>query len=338
MDRFKTMESFIRVARAGSFTTAAGQMGMSRAMISRHIQELETRLGARLLNRTTRFVKLTDIGTAYFEFCRELLGEIDARERSIVKSQSQIQGSLKVSASKGFGSLCIADAVAQFSLEHEQIVVTLLIADFSPRAYAFVEQGLHVAIRLSPHRDSAIAARKIGTFNYVVCASPSYLSRHGEPKVPADLSAHKCLMHSSLRGGVWPLKGPSGLESIQIDGYFSSNLSVVLRKAALRGLGIAMLPLYCAANDLKAGTLVHILEKYKVPERPVYALFPHAKLMPAATRAFIEFLVSWFKGGSSPLKVTGDEVLGARSLGEDEGVPGNGSRESSSTRSHSRSH
>jgi len=192
MDRFKTMESFIRVARAGSFTTAADQMRMSRA-ISRRIQELETRLGARLLNRTTRFVKLTDIGTAYFEFCQELLGGIDERERSIVRPQSQLQGSLKISASKGFGSLCIADAVAQFSLEHEEIVVTLLVVDFSPRAYDFVEQGLHVAIRLSPNRDSAIAARKIGTFNYVVCASPNYLSRHGQLRVPADLRKHRCL-------------------------------------------------------------------------------------------------------------------------------------------------
>jgi DNA-binding transcriptional LysR family regulator len=308
MDRFKTMESFIRVARAGSFTTAAQQMGMSRAMISRHIQELEGRLGARLLNRTTRFVKLTDIGAAYFEFCQELLGEIDERERSIIRPQSQLQGSLKISASRGFGTLCITDAVAQFSLEHEQIVVTLLVGDFSPRAYDFVEQGLHVAIRLSPNRDSAIAARKIGTLNYVVCASPTYLSRHGQPKVPADLSKHKCLHHSSLRGRLWPLKGPRGLESIQIDGYFSSNLSLVLRKAALAGLGIAMLPMYCAMNDLKAGSLVRLLEKYEVPERPVYALFPHSKLIPATTRAFIEFLVGWFKDPASPLSMTAGKL------------------------------
>lgn len=324
MDRFRTMETFVRVARAGSFTTAADQMRMSRAMISRHVQELEARLGARLLNRTTRFVRLTDIGTAYFEFCQELLGEIDARERSIIRSQSQLQGSLKVSASKGFGSLCIADAVAQFSLEHEQIIVTLIVADSSPRAYDFVEQGLHVDIRLSPHRDSALVARRLGTFNFVVCASPSYLSRHGQPRVPADLSKHKCLQHSSLRGRMWPLKGPRGLESIQIDGCFSSNLSVALRKAALRGLGIAMLPLYCATNDLKAGTLVQILEKYKVPERPVYALFPHSKLMPATTRAFIEFLVGWFKGAESPLRTTSDEVLSSPSFGEAEGVLRNG--------------
>jgi len=308
MDRFKTMESFIRVARAGSFTTAAQQMGMSRAMISRHIQELERRLGARLLNRTTRFVKLTDIGAAYFEFCQELLGEIDERERSIIRPQSQLQGSLKISASRGFGTLCITDAVAQFSLEHEQIVVTLLVGDFSPRAYDFVEQGLHVAIRLSPNRDSAIAARKIGTLNYVVCASPAYLSQHGQPKVPADLSKHKCLHHSSLRGRLWPLKGPKGLESIQIDGYFSSNLSLVLRKAALAGLGIAMLPMYCATNDLKAGSLVRLLERYEVPERPVYALFPHSKLIPATTRAFIEFLVGWFKDPASPLSMTAGKL------------------------------
>jgi hypothetical protein len=126
------------------------------------------------------------------------------------------------------------------------------------------------------------------------------------------------------------------LESIQIDGCFSSNLSVVLRKVALRGLGIAMLPLYCAANDLKAGTLVQILEKYKVPERPVYALFPYSKLMPATTRAFIEFLVSWFKGGSSPLRVTPDELSGARSLGEVERLPDSGFTQSFSPRAHSR--
>ncbi len=335
MDRFKTMESFIRVARAGSFTTAADQMRMSRA-ISRRIQELETRLGARLLNRTTRFVKLTDIGTAYFEFCQELLGGIDERERSIVRPQSQLQGSLKISASKGFGSLCIADAVAQFSLEHEEIVVTLLVADFSPRAYDFVEQGLHVAIRLSPNRDSAIAARKIGTFNYVVCASPNYLSRHGQLRVPADLRKHRCLLHSSMRGGMWPLKGPSGLESIHIDGYFSSNLSLVLRKAALRGLGIAMIPMYCAADDLKAGMLVQILDKYQVPERPVFALFPHSKLMPATTRAFIEFLVSWFKCATSPLRATTDEVLSSPSFGEVEHALHNGFAKPSPPRAHSK--
>jgi DNA-binding transcriptional LysR family regulator len=143
-------------------------------------------------------------------------------------------------------------------------------------------------------------------------------------------------MHSSLRAGIWPLKGPRGLESVQIDGCFSSNLSIVLRKAALRGLGIAMLPLYCAASDLKAGALVQIMEKYKVPERPVYALFPHSKLMPATTRAFIEFLVNWFKGGSSPLKVTPDELLGARSLGEVEHLPGGGLAQSFLPRAHAR--
>lgn len=207
---------------------------------------------------------------------------------------------MKVSASKGFGSLCIADAVAQFSLEHEEIVVTLLVADFSPRAYDFVEQGLHVAIRLSPNRDSAIAARKIGTFNYVVCASPNYLSRHGQPRVPADLRKHRCLLHSSMRGGMWPLKGPSGLESIHIDGYFSSNLSLVLRKAALRGLGIAMIPMYCAADDLKAGTLVQVLEKYQVPERPVFALFRHSKLHAGHDSCFYRIPCQLVQGRHQP--------------------------------------
>jgi DNA-binding transcriptional LysR family regulator len=316
VDRFKTMGSFIRVARTGSFAAAADQLGMSRAMISRHVQDLEDHLGARLFNRTTRFVKLTDAGSDYLEFCQELLGEIEARERSIIRSQSQLRGSLKVSATKGFGSLCIADAVAQFSLDHEQIVVTLLVADFSPRAYDFVERGLHVAIRLSPHRDSAIAARKIGMLSYVVCASPDYLSRHPEPRVPADLNKHKCLLHSSLRGRLWPLKGPNGMESVRIAGHFSSNLSLVLRKAALKGLGIAMLPLYCAADDLKTGALAPLLGKYTVPKRPVYALFPHSKLMPATTRAFIEFLVNWFQGVGSPLRVTADEPSSAPSPGE----------------------
>jgi DNA-binding transcriptional LysR family regulator len=297
MDRFKAIESFTHVVKTGSFSKAAGVLGLSRAMVSRHVQDLERRLQARLLNRTTRSIKLTEIGATYLDFCQRLLTEMEVHERSITHLRSELVGSVKIAAAKSFGSLHVSEAVTEFSLKYPQVTTTLILDDYSIRAYDFVERGLDLAIRIPPVGHSAIIARKLGTLRWGICAAPSYLDKYGEPKTPRDLTNHKCLARLSVEphDRLWRLKGAKGLESIKVDGPFFSNSALVLRHAVLAGIGIGLLPWYCIAQDLNAGRLVQLLAEYKIPERPLCVLYPHARLMAPAVRGFVEFLTEWFK-------------------------------------------
>lgn len=303
MDRFKTMDSFVRVATAGSFSAAAKQLGMSRALVSLHVTDLEKRLGVRLLNRTTRSLTLTTAGSNYLEFCRDLLAGISEKESSIAQLQKQPRGSLKVTAPKSFGTLYLSDAVVSFSARYPSIEVSLILEDYSFRAYDFVDQGLDVAVRLGDLPDSTLIARKIATLQWVVCASPKYLARHGAPKIPADLGKHPCLAHVNLdpNDRAWRLHDAAHLITVKISGAFSSNSALVLRKAALAGLGIGYLPLYCIEDDLKHGTLRRLLPRYSPPQRPIYVVYPPAAQVPERVRTFIDFLADWF-GNSTAAK------------------------------------
>ena len=175
MDRFKTIDSFVRVATAGSFSSAAKQLGMSRALVSLHVTDLEKRLGVRLLNRTTRSLTLTEVGASYLEYCQRMLAEMNEQESSITQLQKEPRGSLKVAAPKSFGTLYLSDAVVSFSARYPNIQLSLILEDYSFRAYDFVEQGLDVAVRLGDLPDSTLVARKIATLQWIVCASPKYL-------------------------------------------------------------------------------------------------------------------------------------------------------------------
>lgn len=297
VDRFRTMDSFVRVVRLGSFTAAAKQLGISRALVSRYIADLEGRLGVRLLNRTTRHLTTTEMGATYFDFCQRALKEIDEQEFSLARLQTEPRGSLKVAAPKSFGSLNLGDAVIHFATQQPDIHVSLVLDDFSFRSYDFVENGLDVAIRLTELRDSSLIARKIATLKRVLCASSAYLALHGEPKRPADLTRHHCLAHVNLDPNekIWRFQGPKGLIAVKIAGSFSSNSALVLRKAALAGVGVTCLPLYCVAGDLKSGALRKLLPDYPLPRRPIYVVYPPGSTVPEKIHCFVDFLNEWFK-------------------------------------------
>ena len=297
MDRFKLMDTFVRVVRLGSFTATAAEIGISRAMVSRHVQELEEHLGVRLFNRSTRQVVLTDAGAGYHDFCRSILTEITEREQGLAGAQGEVRGPLKVVAPKSFGSLHLSDAVVVFARENPGLQLTLILDDFSFRAYDFVESGLDVAIRLSNLHDASVMSRKLTTLRWVLCASPDYLERNGTPSRPADLSRHACLVHVNLdlNDRIWRFKGPNGPVGVKVEGAFLSNSALVLRKAAIDGLGVALLPLYAAAEDITAGRLVELMPLYALTAKPLFALFPHARLLPTKTRLFLDFLSSWFE-------------------------------------------
>lgn len=298
MDRFRTMQTFVRVARGGSFTTAASQLGLSRALVSRHISDLEARLGVRLLNRSTRTLSLTEEGLAYVEFCERVLEEIEANERSVARAGAVPIGTLNVTAPKSFGSLHLADAIIAFATSEPRIRVSLTLDDFTFRPHDFVEGGQDVAIRTSDIRNSSVIAKRIGTVKAVLCASPDYLERHGHPREPGELARHACLVHLNLATDDrhWRLKGPRGVISVKAEGPFLSNSALVLRRAALAGHGIALLPQYCIAHDLDCGALVPVLPQYKAPERPIVVLHPQATLVPKKVRLFVDFMAQWFAG------------------------------------------
>ena len=290
------MESFVRVVRSGSFTIAASQLGLSRALVSRHIGSLEAHLGVRLLNRSTRSLNLTEEGRVYLEFCEQILREIESSERAIVRTRTEPVGTLKLSAPKTFGAVYLADAIIAFAKVQPRLRVSLILEDVSfRRSYDFAERGLDLALRISSLRNSSVIERPIAALDWVVCATPDYLARAGRPAIPADLADHACLVHVNVAANdlIWRFEGPKGRASVKVSGAFFSNSAMALHKAVLADLGTALLPRYCVAGDLAAGVLVALLPRYKVAPRPLLAVYPRASAIPQKVQVFVEFLRNW---------------------------------------------
>lgn len=296
MDRFRTMESFVRVVRSGSFTTAASQLGLSRALVSRHVSELETRLGVRLLNRSTRSLSLTDEGTSYLEFCERVFRDIESNERAMVRTRLEPAGTLKVLAPKSFGTAHLSDAVIAFAKTQPRLRVSLLLENTPYRGtYDFSERGLDVVLCFSTMRGSSLVEQEIATLGWMACASPAYLARAGEPQTPADLSEHACLVHvdTAPNDSIWRFEGPKGPVPVKVRGAFFSNSAAALSKAATAGLGITVIPGYAVRDHIADGTLVTILPRYRVAPRPLLAVYPRNASVPRKLQAFVEFLKAW---------------------------------------------
>jgi len=296
MDRFRTMESFVRVVRSGSFTTAASQLGLSRALVSRHVSELETRLGVRLLNRSTRSLSLTDEGTSYLEFCERVFRDIESNERAMVRTRLEPAGTLKVLAPKSFGTAHLSDAVIAFAKTQPRLRVSLLLENTPYRGtYDFSERGLDVVLCFSTMRGSSLVEQEIATLGWMACASPAYLARAGEPQTPADLSEHACLVHvdTAPNDSIWRFEGPKGPVPVKVRGAFFSNSAAALSKAATAGLGVTVIPGYAVRDHIADGTLVTILPRYRVLPRPLLAIYPRTPSVPRKLQAFVEFLKAW---------------------------------------------
>jgi DNA-binding transcriptional LysR family regulator len=297
------MESFVRVVRAGSFTIAASQLGLSRALVSRHVSELETRLGVRLLNRSTRSLSLTDEGASYLEFCERVFRDIESNERAMVRTRLEPSGTLKVLAPKSFGMAHLSDAVIAFAKVQPRLRVSLLLENTPYRgAYDFTGRGLDVVLCFSIPRSASggergvsLIEQPIATLEWTVCASPDYLARAGAPQAPADLSEHACLVHvdTAPNDSIWRFEGPKGPVSVKVRGAFFANTAAALVKAAVAGLGVTVIPGYAARDQIAAGTLVTILPQYRVAPRPLLAVYPRTPSVPRKLQAFVEFLRAW---------------------------------------------
>ena len=290
------MESFVRVVRAGSFTIAANQLGLSRALVSRHVSDLEARVGTRLLNRSTRSLNLTDEGRSYLEFCEQIFRDLESKEHAIVRTRTEPSGMLKVMAPKSFGTLHLADAILDFAKSQPRLQVTLSLEDVSFRSYDFAEKGLDLALRISSMRNSSVIEQQIASLEWAMCASPDYLSRKGRPAHPSDLADHDCLVHINVTANdrIWRFEGPKGNVSAKVGGSFFSNSALALRKAALSDLGIALLPRYTVTDELASGALVTVLPRYRPPSRPLVAVFPRVPVVPTKVQVLVDYLIKWF--------------------------------------------
>jgi DNA-binding transcriptional LysR family regulator len=295
MDRFRTMETFVRVARSGSFTVAARQLGLSRALISRHVGDLETRLGVRLLNRSTRALHLTEEGQSYLSFCEQLFRDIEGHEQSLVETRAEPSGTLRLAAPKSFGALHLADAIVAFARAQPRLHVQLILENVAFQPTDFGKRGFDLVLQFAPARHASLAETPVAAMDWIVCAAPSLLIRERRPAAPADLARFPCLLHESAlpNDRVWRFEGPRGPVTVKIAGSFSSNSALALRKAVIAGLGAALLPRYVVASDIASGVLVPLLPRYRVAARPLIAVYPRAPEVPHKVRVFVDFLTKW---------------------------------------------
>lgn len=286
------MRIFAQVVDQGSFTRAAASLGLSKATISKQVARLEERLGARLLNRTTRRLHLTDAGQAYYQACSRILHEIEAAEGAVAQLQSKPRGRLRVSGPVSFGQRFLGAAIAELMTTYPELEVELVLSD---RFVDIVEEGFDVAVRIASLTDSSLIARRLGPMRGYVCASPDYLRAHGHPQRPADLAGHNCLLYShESTGPRWSFKGESGQTTVQVEGTLRVNNGDVLRQAALHGVGLAFLPGFIVEEDIRRGRLVSVLEEWTEWDAGIYAVYPHRRHLAAKVRVFVDFMVGRF--------------------------------------------
>ena len=294
MDQFAVMKSYVAVCKAKSFTGAARQLGVSGSLMSRHVAWLEGHLGVRLLNRTARSISLTEDGRSYLEFAERVLREIEQEDMAVRSARNRPEGALSIVSPKWIGSLDVADAVAEFALAHPRIRVSFDIGMDTDRPYEFVNQGYDAAFQTRDLRDSLVKVRRVATLPFVLCASPGYLARKAKPTDVAGLARHQCLIHKA--DPTWQLELDEAVTHHKVGRpAYTSNSYLVLQKAALRGLGIAMLPLRPIYEDLQAGRLEPVLPGYSAVTRPLYVAYPPGLQKLERLRLFVDFISAWFK-------------------------------------------
>jgi DNA-binding transcriptional LysR family regulator len=297
MDKLTSIRAFTKVVAHGSFSKAAQELRLSRSAVSKYVIDLETELGVQLLNRTTRSATATENGLAYYERCVAVLADLEDADESVTQLQTEPRGILRVNAPMSFGTLHLGRAIPDFMEKYPQLQIQLILND---QLIDPVHDGFDVTLRIADPPSSSLIARKIVPAQRVICAAPSYLERHGTPAHPSDLRAHACLSYGHLAtGNQWKLTGPDGDHWIQAPWTLCTNNAEVLRDAAVKGRGIALLPTFIAGADLRSGALRSILAKYKAPELALYAVYAPTRHLSVKVRVFIDFLVERFSGRPS---------------------------------------
>lgn len=287
------MRVFAAVVDAGSFVAASDALPMSKAAVSRHVAELESHLGVRLLNRTTRRLSLTPEGEVFHARCKEVLASVDEAEAEITSRSGEATGLLRVNAPFTFGLLHLAPLWVEFMASHPKLTLDVTLSD---RVVDLVEEGFDMAVRIARLPDSSLVSRQIASTRLVLCASPGYLRRHGTPRHPAELAQHQVAAYSLFsQGDHWSFTGPQGPVSVKVAPRLRCNNGDTCRLAALRHQGIVLQPSFLVGPDLQAGTLVELMPEYRSIELGVYVVYPSRKFVSPKVRLLIDFLVEAFR-------------------------------------------
>ncbi|HWJ87694.1 MAG TPA: LysR family transcriptional regulator [Pelagibacterium sp.] len=293
MDRFTSMQVFVKVADLGSFAAAASELKLSPAMVAKHIRTLEERLQVTLIRRTTRRQSLTDVGLSFLERCRSILGEVEAAENLAAESQSAPRGLLRVNAPMTFGSTSLARALPDYLRTYPDVSVELTITD---RMVDLVDEGFDAVIRIGALADTSLRALAMTPYEMALCAAPAYLASHPAPQHPADLAGHACLGFAHWApSNEWTFEGPGGVtETVTVHGPLTVNIGHALRMAALAGLGIILQPRILLQDDIDEGLLVPLLPDWRHTARPMHILTAPDRRRTRKLGSFVEFISQRF--------------------------------------------
>ncbi len=293
MDRLTEMEAFATVVDQGGFTDAAKKMGISKSAVSKHVSSLEARLGARLLNRTTRRVSPTEIGLAYYDRARRVLNDAGEADSLVTSMQSAPSGLLRISVATDFGVNLLSPIIGDFLQEYPDITINMILNN---RYVELISEGFDMAVRIGELEDSTLRARKLTETSKRMIGSPAYFQKFGRPQKIDDLNEHKLLHYSSqANGAVWKLTAPSGEKrQVRTSGWLSVNDGQSLLNAAISGLGIAYLPSFLYAGPLKEGLVELAIPDLPVEQQGIFAVYPPGRFTQPKVRAFIDFLAHRF--------------------------------------------
>jgi len=293
MDQQSEMSVFVQVVEYESFSATARVLKLTPSAVSKLIGRLENRLGAQLLNRTTRHLSLTEEGRAFYQRCMPILSAIDEAEMAVTELHAKPRGLLKVNATNAFGQFHIQPLIPKFLEQHPDLRIQLTLSD---SLVNLVEEEVDVAIRIADMPDSTLIAKKITSVQRAVAAAPSYIKKFGVPKSPEDLKNHNCLtlsFETSLNQ--WEFKGANTPQRIRVKGNFETNNATALYKAGLAGLGLFRATNFVVGRDFKEGTLIPVLKDFEMTNQVnIYAVYPHSKHLSPKVRAFVDLMTDAF--------------------------------------------
>lgn len=298
MDKLQAMRVFTTVVESGSFVRASEQLHLSPTATSRHVAELEKHLGAQLLQRSTRRLSLTDIGTGFYERCRQILADLEEAEAQAATAESQPRGMLRISLPHSFGLRYVAPLLPEFCKRYPELQIELR---FSDRKVDLIEEGIDMAVRITGELQTSLVARRLAPVRIACCASPDYLRRQGPPQHPDDLRRHNCLTYSyAPTGNLWSFTQEGKPHDVPVKGSLQANNGEMNRLAALDGLGIAMLPTFMVCDDLRNGRLIPVLQDFPIPQPHVHAVYLPGARRAARIKVMVEYLWDALGRGTPP--------------------------------------
>jgi DNA-binding transcriptional LysR family regulator len=288
VDRLTSMTVFAKVARTRSFSGAARALGISQATASKHVQTLECWLGTRLLHRTTRRVALTEAGESFFLQCERILADMEAA-RSAAKPETPVRGSMRITAPIVFGSTRLGPLVVDFMQQHPELSLNVELSD---RSVDLIEEGYDLAIRTAPTNGNGLVEWRLMALDYLLCAAPAYLERHGTPTEPADLSEHHCITGTESASPTWSFHGPHGEAEVPICGRLQVNNALLRRATARAGAGVLLCAEYLVADDINCGRLVRLLPEHRPAGGTLRAVSPSHRAGSLKVRSLVNHLTT----------------------------------------------